>query len=158
MKELCAACSMCCNGTLYLYVTLTNDDVRRLEKYPQLALTTKNEQPSFSEPCVFHGASGCSVYADRPDACRRYSCALLSAVQHDEVSVDDAKLIIEEALARVEIVKEYVAFEPGMPLAIGTWDEPPDEVQGEARVAWDRVLWHIREHFLGPQPEHPKTT
>ena len=139
---------MCCDGTLYLYVTLTDDELPRLRKYEKLALTTKHEQPTFAEPCVLRGPAGCSAYEDRPDVCRRYLCELLCDVERDELTVDEALRIVEESRARVEIVKELVSFEPGMPLAISTWDEPPDEVQGEARLAWDRARWLVGKHFL----------
>ncbi len=140
---------MCCDGTLYLYVTLIDDEVALLAKYEALVLSTKHEQPTFAEPCVLHEAAGCSAYEDRPDACRRYLCALLCDVARDELTVDEALRIVEEARARVDIVKELIPFEPGMPLAISTWDDPPDSVQGEARVAWDRAQWHLGKYFLG---------
>lgn len=143
---------MCCDGTLYLYVALTDEDILRLKKHQQVKLTGKHEHPSFAVPCAFHDGKGCGVYADRPDACRRYFCGLLRAVERDELTDDEALLVIEEAHALVEIVKEYVAFEPGMPLAVSTWEDPPDEVQGEARVAWERALRFLRKHFLGPVP------
>ncbi len=148
LTEICKACGMCCDGTLYLYVTLTDDEVSQLAKYEALVLSTKHEQPTFAEPCVLHEAAGCSAYEDRPDACRRYLCTLLCDVERDELTVDEALLIVEEARARVDIVKELVPLEPGMPLAISIWDEPPDSVQGDARVAWERALWHLSKHFL----------
>lgn len=141
---------MCCNGTLYLHVTLTDDDVQRLEKHP-LTLETRDEQPAIIEPCLFHDGKACTVYCDRPDSCRRYLCELLRAGERDEITDVESLLIIEEAKALVEIVKEHVVFEAGKPLAVSVWSEPPIDAPAESRLAWTRVLQYLRRHFLSPQ-------
>jgi Fe-S-cluster containining protein len=149
---------MCCNGTLYNYVTLrSQEEVDALLKYdPALPIITRSEQPTFDEPCRLHDGTGCTAYRDRPDTCSRYTCELLRAVDRDEVTDVEARLIIEEARALVENVREYVEVEPGKPLAVSTWLSLPGSTEPEARVAWERALLHLRRHFLGPDPDAPK--
>ncbi len=143
---------MCCNGTLYNYVTLEPDDLPKLLKYKQLQLKVRSEQETFDEPCVLHTGTGCSAYADRPATCARYVCGVLRAVAKDELTEDEARLIIEEGKALVENVKEYVTFEPGMPMAVSTWEAPPEGIEEEARLAWVRTQHHLNKHFLGMLP------
>jgi len=93
---------MCCNGTLFNYVTLVPDDLPKLEKYTQLKLKIRNEQATFDEPCVLHTGTCCSAYDDRPDTCKRYVCGVLRAVGKEELSEEEALLLIKEGLALVE--------------------------------------------------------
>lgn len=140
---------MCCNGTLFNYVTLMPDDLPRLAKYEQLVLKVRNGQDTFDEPCVLHTGKGCSAYDDRPATCSRYVCGVLRAVERDELTELEAVLVIKEARALVENLRALVTFEAGMPMAISTWeDTAPDELPEEAQIAWSRVLRHVRKHFL----------
>jgi Fe-S-cluster containining protein len=144
---------MCCNGTLFNYVTLVPDDLPKLEKYPQLNLKIRSEQATFDEPCVLHTGKGCSAYDDRPATCERYVCGVLRSVAKEELTEDEALLLIKEGRALVEVVKEYIAFEPGMPIAVSTWDAAPEDISEDARFAWDRTAYHMGKHFLNTVKE-----
>ena len=144
---------MCCDGTLYTYVALVPDDMPALEKYPQLRFIERHSQQTFDEGCVLHTGFGCSAYEDRPDTCRRYVCGLLRAVERDDVTEHEALSIIQEARALVENVKAQVAFEPGRPMAVSTWETPPEGLDQEALLSWERTLRHLGRHFLGVPQE-----
>lgn len=144
---------MCCNGTLFNYVTLVADDLPKLEKYPQLNLKIRSEQATFDEPCVLHTGKGCSAYEDRPGTCERYVCGVLRSVAKDEITEDEGLLLIKEGKALVERVKEFVAFEPGLPIAVSTWDAAPEGISEEAKFAWERTAYHMGKHFLGTVKE-----
>jgi uncharacterized protein len=147
---------MCCNGTLFNYVTLIDDDLPKLQKYPQLELKERSHQMSFGEPCVLHTGTCCSAYDDRPQTCRLYVCHVLRAVQREELTDDEALLLIKEGKALVENAKEYIAFEPDAPLAVSSWDAPPEGISDEARLAWERTVYHLGKHFLGTVKEDPE--
>ena len=147
--DLCENCGLCCNGTLFNYVTLLDDDLPALKKYPQIKLKQRNEQWTFDEPCVMHTGTHCSIYSERPDTCSRYVCNVLRSVAKEELTELDAVLVIKEAKALVEIVKEYVAFEPGLPIAVSSWDAPPEGIDEESRLAWERTAYYLGKHFLG---------
>jgi Fe-S-cluster containining protein len=144
---------MCCDGTLFNYVTLNSDDLPRLTKYPHLKIELRSQQESFGEPCILHTGKGCSAYDDRPDTCRRYVCEVLRSANREELTEDEAVGLIREARALVENVKEYVEFEPGAPLAVSTWEAPPPDISEEARLAWERTMHHLNKHFLGTVQE-----
>ncbi len=140
---------MCCDGTLFSYVTLTSEDVLKLKKHPQLQLIQRGGQLSFDQPCALHDGKCCTQYADRPDTCSRYQCRVLQSVASDERTDFEAALVIQEARALVENVAEYVCFEPGMPMAVSTWEQPPEGLCAEGLVAWERAQAYLFEHFLG---------
>lgn len=146
---------MCCNGTLFNYVTLMPDDLPKLAKYPQLRFKERNGQTTFDEPCVLHTGTGCSAYDDRPGTCSRYICGVLKAVAKDELTELEAVGVLKEARALVDNVKELIHFPPEEPLAISTWDGPPDHLSDEARLAWERVTYHLQKYVLLSLKEAP---
>lgn len=146
---------MCCDGTLYSYVTLIDDDeVAALKAHdPNLEILMRSERLTFDQPCRLHDGTGCTAYKARPDTCSRYFCALLRKVALDELTAYEALTIIEEARALVENVKEYTFFEPGRPMAASTWESLSPTAGKASRLAWERALRWLRTHFLGPDPE-----
>jgi Fe-S-cluster containining protein len=146
---------MCCDGTLYSYVTLIDDDeVNALKAHdPNLAILMRGERLTFDQPCRQHNGKGCTAYASRPDTCSRYFCMLLRKVALDEVTPFEALAIIQEARALIENVKEYAHFEPGEPIAASTWETYSPGASRDSRVAWERALRWVRIHFLSPDPD-----
>ena len=139
---------MCCNGTLFNYVTLVPDDMPKLAKYPQLKLKERKGQDTFDEPCVLHTGKGCSAYDDRPATCSRYVCGVLRSVGKDEITEIEALNLIKEGRALVDHVKELVIFEEGQPIAVSTWEPAPEEFDDEARFVWNRTAYHLKKYFL----------
>ncbi len=80
LATLCQSCGLCCDGSLFGRVPLATDEVaaarrRRLHVLPN--------GRAFEQPCtalaLLDGADPrrvCSVYADRPRACRGFTCRL----------------------------------------------------------------------------------
>lgn len=140
---------MCCNGTLFNYVTLVPDELEKLEKYKQLNLKIRSEQATFDEPCVLHTGTGCSAYEDRPGTCERYRCHVLIAVEKGTLGELEALKVIKQAKALVVDVKAKVQFEAGMPLAISMWEAPPEGLSVEGKDAWEAAAGYLGHHFLG---------
>lgn len=100
--RLCAACGMCCNGVLFHTVRiLPEDSVGELSALG-LKLKRKRGERWLFQPCPAHGKNGCSIYAQRPQRCRRFECRQLQRVAMGEISE-------AEALAQIEGVKRRVA-------------------------------------------------
>lgn len=146
---------MCCNGTLFNYVTLTDDEVPALEKYPQVQIKVRNHQPTFDEACVLHTGTGCSVYEIRPDTCRRYICEVVRDVRDGRLGETEAVAVIATGRALVDEMKSLIAFEPGMPLVISSWNGPPEGLSDAARASWLGARNHLHTHFLPPMDEPP---
>ncbi len=76
---------------------------------PGLKLATKDE----SAACVFLKPEGCSVYEDRPSACRYYALGLLSMRKKDSPTDEDSYFVVKEdhclghQEAKTQTVREY---------------------------------------------------
>ena len=70
-EALCLSCGLCCDGSLFWAVELDAG-----EAVPGGADTAGR----LPQPCSFHGAGGCGIYAARPGLCRAFFCGVLQAV------------------------------------------------------------------------------
>jgi hypothetical protein len=79
----------------------------------------------------------CTVYAERPEACRRYRCYLLTALSEGEVTLEEALAVVDEAHTRIRAVEAILPPENGGPL-------PP-----RTHEIWDQVESYLDRHFRG---------
>jgi len=99
-SRLCAACGMCCDGTLFHGMRLQTGDVsRRLA-----ALGLRAKHGLIAQPCPAHQGACCTIYADRPVRCREFSCRQLLAVHAGTRTAPEALATIAEA----RILREQV--------------------------------------------------
>ena len=73
MSDLCKACGLCCDGSLFGRGTLEPDEVPMARK---LRLVVVGNGKSFEQPCSALAGRSCSVYDARPLACRAFECVL----------------------------------------------------------------------------------
>lgn len=106
----------CCKN---IDITLTPYDILRLKK--RLGLTSQELVARFTTPfemdhhgmpglklltkpgksaCVFLRESGCSVYEDRPAACRYYALGSMGMRKKDAAAVEDLYFLVKEAHCR----------------------------------------------------------
>lgn len=70
-EDLCLSCGLCCDGSLFWAVPVDQG-----EDVP----AALDADGRLRQPCAcFDGA--CSIYADRPAACRKFDCRVLQTVQ-----------------------------------------------------------------------------
>lgn len=113
---LCTACGLCCDGTLLADVELGGkDDLVALE-----ILGLEIEDPDEEHdgllllPCGALRGTRCSIYAHRPECCRTFECRLLQQAGRGLVTVEQAMLTINDAVARVARVRSLVdLLDPG---------------------------------------------
>ena len=70
----CGTCTECCKGPRKL--SISADDARRMKHY---RVFTQDGMKYYlarkeNEDCVYLGETGCTIYEQRPDACRKYDC------------------------------------------------------------------------------------
>lgn len=168
MSTLCLSCGLCCDGTIFDVVPLTERErvvVGRLG----LPIIERASGPAMPQPCEALDGLVCQVYVSRPAPCRAFHCALYDAVGADELDLGEALGIIREAhglLATLAAaIGEAPDHEPYRPPIAGA--EPDGEegvaagpIQGARRIqkrrfdpAIDRALFaverHLDEHFRG---------
>lgn len=97
-SDLCVACGMCCDGTMFKNVVA---DDAELIQMSFLGAETKvqEEKQFFLQPCPAHINGSCSIYETRPKTCIGFKCALLKRVLKNEVTP-------EQAMKKVERMKK----------------------------------------------------
>jgi uncharacterized protein len=78
LEQLCLACGLCCDGTLFDGVQLEpGDDAGRLKSLGLPVKVSRGRTPvtRFPQPCAALCADRtCRLYADRPKQCRTFEC------------------------------------------------------------------------------------
>jgi Fe-S-cluster containining protein len=107
LETLCQSCGLCCDGSLFGRVDLEPAEVLRARRNH---LHVIGSGKAFEQPCaalraIAAGADErrtCSIYGERPLACRRFTCRL-----HDRHRREGGPL--EPRLAAVRRVRELLA-------------------------------------------------
>jgi uncharacterized protein len=106
--RLCAACGMCCDGTLFHAVKLQAGDSRRALAALGLKVRRKGGENFFAQPCPAHRMSCCTIYEARPARCRDFSCRQLMRLNAGEIGENEALARVREARAGVERVQKLM--------------------------------------------------
>ena len=95
MSDICLKCNLCCNGSLFARVPVTEEEQVRLPDDVEFFLKDGNLRMRL--PCSRLGEDGgCTVYEDRPTVCRTYFCKLAKKVGAGDVPRERALLVISE--------------------------------------------------------------
>jgi uncharacterized protein len=106
--HLCSACGLCCNGVLFEMVHVQPSDSAKALSALGLKIKHKRQQPYFLQPCPAHRCHTCSIYEDRPDRCRAFSCGQLEKVGRGECTQEVALQKIQQAKRLVDEVLELL--------------------------------------------------
>ena len=131
LGALCQACGLCCDGTLFSVVPLATNE------RPPLGVTVETKPTgarALRQPCSALAGTCCTVYEQRPLACRRYQCLLYEALQSEEENLAGALRIVARAKALTAAVK------PSLTTARATTPGDPALNAAEA---------FLKFHFLG---------
>lgn len=95
-SDLCTACGLCCDGTLFDRVIFEPTDPPAARDLLPVAGFPQGE--GFVQPCTRFEAGCCTIYADRPATCRRYRCRTLAALDDGEIDPGEADRRVTVAL------------------------------------------------------------
>ena len=96
-NQLCMACGMCCDGTMFKTATVEAEENQQVIS-TGLIVNEKLGKFSFDQPCKFYCNNQCSIYIQRPPVCTNFRCQLLKKLNKDEIS-------LEVALEKVTMVR-----------------------------------------------------
>lgn len=100
-EQLCLACGLCCDGTLFGHVRLGSDDDAKKLKALGLPVSVSRSQPPvarFPQPCTALCADRtCRLYADRPSQCRTFECGVFKDVQAGRIKFSAALRLVKQA-------------------------------------------------------------
>ncbi len=152
LSSLCLHCGMCCDGTLFTQVPLRPAEAEALRQRG-LSLTVKEDGAVvLPQRCAALEGLCCTAYAERPDACRRYRCQLFNALAEGEVSLEEAKGVVDAAHAKVDAVVAGVGSAEGgrgSAMRQARVAAASLELSAEAREALARAEVYLDQHFRG---------
>ncbi len=112
-SRLCSECGLCCNGVIFHTVRLQPSDSAR--ELAALGLKLKRSHSRFSQPCTAYCDGLCSIYAQRPERCRRFACRQLQQVARGEITETMALKTIREVQRRAAELDRLARRADGRP-------------------------------------------
>jgi Putative zinc- or iron-chelating domain len=106
-SELCQECSMCCTGVIFSHVTISK---KAHDKLPKANGKFKGDDFKMSFPCQYIQEGSCTVYTERPNRCKTYSCKLLDKVIRGEIPFEKANQITTITKKQVVLLRETMAL------------------------------------------------
>lgn len=152
VSSLCQACGLCCNGTLFAYVTLSPDEAQALIDRDVAVGMRKDGHYRLPQRCSALDGTRCTVYEARPHGCRAYVCQLATALEQNEVGLEDAMKTVQDAHRLLAALQAELP--PGE--ATSAVHHVRRSLAGEepalsdaAQHAWERAREFLRRHFTG---------
>jgi hypothetical protein len=138
---LCQSCGLCCDGSLFGRVRLESSEVDSARRHRLLVVANGK---SFEQPCTALAKRDthhhCSIYAERPESCRRFVCELYAGHVREPASLDDRMAVVRRA-------KALLAFLGNAGLRFGEYDEPSwDDEDSNPRIeGWKPVVRELTQ-------------
>ena len=95
---MCKACGLCCTGHLFVNAEFKPDEIETTQALGFNVLQSDPEKPKFTLPCHLWKGQ-CTIYAhpQKPSICGDFKCKLLKEVEGEELSLDDALTVVQQA-------------------------------------------------------------
>lgn len=97
-SDLCLACGLCCDGSLFEHATLHPNEEEAARNLGLDVLGVSNTAPSFKQPCLAFN-SQCTIYDQRPQVCQKFRCKQLLRYSYNQASLQDGLAKISRARA-----------------------------------------------------------
>jgi uncharacterized protein len=155
LSELCLRCGLCCDGSLFDHVALTEAEAQALIERDVAVGLKGDSRYVIEQRCSALEGTCCKAYEARPHGCRVYECLLATSLKTNEVSFDEAAQIVDEALDRIRALDAVLPNgegAPTSPVRRVLWADAPGNggpLKAEAHDAWERVREFLRRHFTG---------
>lgn len=106
--RLCAACGMCCDGTMFQIVRMQPGEVPAELGKLGLKIRCRDGEYYMEQPCSALREKRCTVYQQRPVRCRLFNCQQLGRMERGETTESQAMMMIIETRALVEKVRVLI--------------------------------------------------
>ncbi len=111
-EQLCGACGLCCDGTLFDLVKLeASDDAPKLKALGLPVKVSRGKEPitRFPQPCsALCEDRSCRVYADRPWQCRVFECGVFKDAKAGRITFAVALQLVKQARRRADKVRRLL--------------------------------------------------
>ena len=112
LEDLCLACGLCCDGTLFDLVKLeATDDARTLKALglPVTVSRGKNPVARFPQPCsALCENRTCRLYKDRPWQCRVFECGVFKEAKAGKIGIPAALKQVRLARRRADKIRKML--------------------------------------------------
>jgi uncharacterized protein len=159
-QSLCMACGLCCDGTLFGQTNLSTEDDTAALSALGVEFVSDLAKPMLRQPCAAYRNCACSIYPDRPRACRQFRCALLRHFKENKISQGDALDVIRKAITLRDNVKQQMRAVFGedhcnfdeFTLRLRSRWKDASSTEAKARVSalfqsFAALWFHINKHF-----------
>jgi hypothetical protein len=101
-QQICTACGLCCDGTLFAHAVLRSGELANLpEKMVKQYFTTEKGE-FFRLPCPYFKKKCSIYYKQKAHVCSSFRCRLLFDLNKQEITPADALKIIGNARIQLE--------------------------------------------------------
>jgi Fe-S-cluster containining protein len=111
-EDLCRACGLCCDGTLFDVVKLeAGDDARKLKGLGLPVTVSRGKAPvaRFPQPCSALCADRtCQLYANRPWQCRVFECRVFKDATAGRITFAAALQVVKQTRRRADKVRRLL--------------------------------------------------
>jgi Fe-S-cluster containining protein len=111
-EQLCRACGLCCDGTLFDLVKLERgDDAGKLKALGLPVSISRGKTPvaRFPQPCsALCEDRACRIYADRPWQCRTFECRQLKDAKAGQTTFTAALRLVKQARRRTDNIRRLL--------------------------------------------------
>ena len=111
-EQLCRACGLCCDGTLFDLVKLERgDDAGKLKALGLPVSISRGKTPvaRFPQPCsALCEDRTCRLYAERPWQCRTFECQLFKDAKAGRITFAAALPVVKHARRRADNVRRLL--------------------------------------------------
>lgn len=112
VEQLCLACGLCCDGTLFDHVQLGPvDDAKKLKMLGLPVAGSRSQPPGFRfvQPCAALCADRtCRLYADRPLQCRDFECGVFKEAKAGRISHAAARRLVKKARSQADNIRRLL--------------------------------------------------
>ncbi|MBS2027516.1 MAG: YkgJ family cysteine cluster protein [Deltaproteobacteria bacterium] len=154
LSTLCQACGLCCDGSLFTFVSVDAEQGKKLLARDVALELRKDGVYRLHQRCASLEGTRCQIYEDRPGPCRSYVCLLGTALQEGELSLRDSLELVAQAHARIAELDATLPVRADA--RTGTVQRVRQSRAGEgpalpddAVAAWERVRDLLQRVFTG---------
>ncbi|MCX6950953.1 MAG: YkgJ family cysteine cluster protein [Verrucomicrobia bacterium] len=112
VEELCLACGLCCDGSLFDLVKLEGtDDARKLKALGLPVAVSRGKAPvaRFPQPCAaLCEDRSCRLYDNRPWQCRAFECGVFKEAKAGRMTFAAALRLVRQARRRADKIRELL--------------------------------------------------
>lgn len=111
-EQLCLACGLCCDGTLFDGVKLEPDEDARQLKALGLPVTysrARHPVARFAQPCAaLCQDRSCQLYRNRPRQCRTFECQVFQEARAGRIDYAAALRLVEKTRRQADRVRRLL--------------------------------------------------